>query len=176
MMLYFPLCSFDQIFVNSIKCICIWFTKCWSVFSGRCAQWLLTPFSKLIYTVNTIWINTLERKKCTLFFTTYNFKVLHHFRWHFLIWKVVLIPNIEVQYYTWVVEDQWTGQLLVSKIDADCQIQWGALRSCSNSFMITNSSSLQKKTSQELRMLSAVTLNCQVTKIVINSGSQLSEL
>ena len=32
------------------------------------------------------------------------------------------------------------------------------------------------KTSQELRMLSSVTLNCQVTKIVINSGSQLSEL
>ena len=33
-----------------------------------------------------------------------------------------------------------------------------------------------KKTSQELRMLSNVTLNCQVAKIVINSGSQLSEL
>ena len=33
-----------------------------------------------------------------------------------------------------------------------------------------------KKTSQELRMLSSVTLNCQVTKIVMNSGSQLSEM
>ena len=32
------------------------------------------------------------------------------------------------------------------------------------------------KTLQELRMLSNVTLNCQVTKIVMNSGSQLSEL
>ena len=32
------------------------------------------------------------------------------------------------------------------------------------------------KTSQELRMLSSVTLNCQVTKIVMNKGSQLSEL
>ena len=32
------------------------------------------------------------------------------------------------------------------------------------------------KTSQELRMLSSVTLNCQVTKIVMNSGSQLSEM
>ena len=30
--------------------------------------------------------------------------------------------------------------------------------------------------SQELRMLSSVTLNCQVTKIVVNSGSRLSEL
>ena len=29
------------------------------------------------------------------------------------------------------------------------------------------------KTSQELRMLSSVTINCQVTKIVMNSGSQL---
>ena len=32
------------------------------------------------------------------------------------------------------------------------------------------------KPSQELRMLSSVTINCQVTKIVMNSGSQLSEL
>ena len=32
------------------------------------------------------------------------------------------------------------------------------------------------KTSQELRMLSSVTINCQITKIVMNSGSQLSEL
>ena len=30
-----------------------------------------------------------------------------------------------------------------------------------------------KETSQELRMLSSVTLDCQVTKIVMNSGSQL---
>ena len=32
------------------------------------------------------------------------------------------------------------------------------------------------KTSQKLRMLSSVTINCQITKIVMNSGSQLSEL
>ena len=32
------------------------------------------------------------------------------------------------------------------------------------------------KTLQELRMLSSVTLNCLVTDIVMNSGSQLSEL
>ena len=31
-------------------------------------------------------------------------------------------------------------------------------------------------TSQELRMLSSVTINCQITKIVMISGSQLSEL
>ena len=34
----------------------------------------------------------------------------------------------------------------------------------------------RKETSQELRMLSSVTLDCQVTKIVMNSGSQFSEL
>ena len=32
------------------------------------------------------------------------------------------------------------------------------------------------ETSQKLRMLTSVTLNCQATKIVMNSGSQLSEL
>ena len=32
------------------------------------------------------------------------------------------------------------------------------------------------ETSQELRMLSSVTLNCQVKKIVMTSGSQLSEI
>ena len=39
---------------------------------------------------------------------------------------------------------------------------------------ITSKPGLKGKTSQELRMLSRVTLNCQVTKIVMNSGSQLS--
>ena len=34
----------------------------------------------------------------------------------------------------------------------------------------------RRKTSQESRMLSSFTLNCQVTKIVMNSGSQLSEM
>ena len=34
----------------------------------------------------------------------------------------------------------------------------------------------KKETSQELRMLSSVAINCQVTKIVMNSGSQLSVL
>ena len=33
-----------------------------------------------------------------------------------------------------------------------------------------------EETSQELRMLSSVTLDCQETKIVMNSGSQLSEI
>ena len=32
----------------------------------------------------------------------------------------------------------------------------------------------EEKTSQELRMLSTVTINCQITKIVMNSGFQLS--
>ena len=39
-----------------------------------------------------------------------------------------------------------------------------------------NSDLMVLQTSQELRMLSIVTPYCQVTKIVMNSGSQLSEL
>ena len=35
---------------------------------------------------------------------------------------------------------------------------------------------MEYKTSQELRMPSSVTINCQITKIVMNSGSQLSEI
>ena len=42
--------------------------------------------------------------------------------------------------------------------------------------LLTSVDSYLKKTSQELRMLSSVTINCQVTKIVMNSGSQLSVL
>ena len=49
-----------------------------------------------------------------------------------------------------------------------------AVFSC-NCFIRSNKGS-RKKTLQELRMLSSVTLKCQVTKIVINSGSQLSGL
>ena len=45
--------------------------------------------------------------------------------------------------------------------------------SCTFGFINLN---VFSKTSQELRMLSSVTLNCQATKIVMNSGSQLSEL
>ena len=52
---------------------------------------------------------------------------------------------------------------------------------CIQTFKHTDSSRLLwsrefTKTSQELRMLSSVTINCQVTMIVMNSGSQLSEL
>ena len=34
----------------------------------------------------------------------------------------------------------------------------------------------KKETSQELRILSSVTIDCQITKMVMDSGSQLSEL
>ena len=42
-------------------------------------------------------------------------------------------------------------------------------------FLIHANYVVLKKTSQELRMLSSVTLNCQETNTVKNSGSQLSE-
>ena len=41
---------------------------------------------------------------------------------------------------------------------------------------VENETQMLLKTSQELRMLSSVTINCQVTKFVINPGSQLSVL
>ena len=44
------------------------------------------------------------------------------------------------------------------------------------SIVVNFLSVVNNKTSQELRMLSSVTLNCQATKIVMNSGSQLSQL
>ena len=52
---------------------------------------------------------------------------------------------------------------------------------CHNSQCVVELNFSQKsphslKTLQELRMLSSVTINCQITKIVMNSGSQLSEL
>ena len=51
--------------------------------------------------------------------------------------------------------------------------QFAVLRDHLKAFMI---GTYIFKTSQELRMLSSVTLNCQTTEIVMNSGSQLSEL
>ena len=35
---------------------------------------------------------------------------------------------------------------------------------------------VRPKTSQELQMLSSVTIDCHITKIVMDSGSQVSEL
>ena len=43
-------------------------------------------------------------------------------------------------------------------------------------YFVTGDMQELDETSQELRMLSSVTINCQITKIVMNSGSQLSEL
>ena len=45
-----------------------------------------------------------------------------------------------------------------------------------HSFLSSTDLASLTKTSQELRMLSSVTLNCQVTKIVKKSSSQLSEM
>ena len=42
--------------------------------------------------------------------------------------------------------------------------------------MDRNTNTNKMQTSQELRMLSSVTINSQITKIVMNSGSQWSEL
>ena len=44
------------------------------------------------------------------------------------------------------------------------------------SYSMNKAEELFRKTLQELRMLSSVTINCQVTKIVMNPGCQLSVL
>ena len=63
------------------------------------------------------------------------------------------------------------------------RFHWNALGSLPSSTVSLHIKSLtefasgaRNKTLQELLMLSSVTLICQVTKIVMNSGSQLSEL
>ena len=65
--------------------------------------------------------------------------------------------------------------LLLPVGDHSCYIlhlaNFNAFQKCSHPNFNTRT-----QTSQELRMLSSVTINCQVTKIVINPGSQLSVL
>ena len=53
---------------------------------------------------------------------------------------------------------------------------WIGLSNVSLTINSFNISSFIRKTLQELRMLSSVTINCQVTKIVINPDSHLSVL
>ena len=59
----------------------------------------------------------------------------------------------------------------VGQLDA-----WFDRKSPDMIFVTSSTGSASVKTSQELRMLSSVTINCHVTKIVMNSGSQLSVL
>ena len=72
------------------------------------------------------------------------------------------------------------GMHMISKADplADLgqslNISW--TRISVNHFDFPQKHRNSEETSQELRMLSSVTINCQVTKIVMNPGSQLSVL
>ena len=73
---------------------------------------------------------------------------------------------------------QWTqlsSKFLNLRIRRICYILLGALYQDFQGYLQMNVLS-DIKTSQELRMLSNVTLDCQVAKIVMNSGPQLSEL
>ena len=55
-------------------------------------------------------------------------------------------------------------------------VQWYNTLQCDVFFLCFSVDIKTNKTSQELRMLSSVAINCQVAKIVINPGSQLSVL
>ena len=92
-------------------------------------------------------------------------------------------PNIHMFKFVAICSANVYFQLMRIKILAcnfdQCVSNVTSLQDCI--YNCPNSKNYQKclhchKTSQELRMLSSVTINCQVTKIVMNSGSQLSEL
>ena len=67
--------------------------------------------------------------------------------------------------YTWVDPNYATRYMISVTISR-----------LSNARVFAKKAPVFLQTSQELRMLSSVTINCQITKIVMNSGSQLSEL
>ena len=71
----------------------------------------------------------------------------------------------------------FSGEARLGLFEKDVQ-WWKNSEKKSNNFCSAFHGSLvvTHKTSQELRMLSSVTINCQVQKVVMNSGSQLSEL
>ena len=79
------------------------------------------------------------------------------------------------------VQKRWTsGRFWRSYDDRQMTTDWRSVPQClpltSHTTRCINPTSNGIKTLQELRMLSCVNLNCQVTKIVRNSGSQLSEM
>ena len=55
-------------------------------------------------------------------------------------------------------------------------VNYPCVENIHTNIQLTTETKKWNKTSQELQILSSVTLNCQVTKIVMNSGSQLSEM
>ena len=61
-----------------------------------------------------------------------------------------------------------TGQIFFRGFRENPHQSFNSMRTYSE-----NTFAVVLQTSQELRMLSSVTLDCQVTKIVMNSGSQL---
>ena len=79
------------------------------------------------------------------------------------------------------VQKRWTsGRFWRSYDDRQMTTDWRSVPQClpltSHTTRCINPTSNGIKTLQELRMLSCVNLNCQVTTIVRNSGSHLSEM
>ena len=71
------------------------------------------------------------------------------------------------------MEEHFFGRPSTSKVGTELKYFY---MGPSVKFVLTIIDAFPNQTTQELRMLSSVTINCQVTKIVMNSGSQLSEL
>ena len=95
-----------------------------------------------------------------------SFSILYHC-YGCTLWTHTVGKNTVSLYYINVMGAQCALHT-VEKFTSQCSL----FKVCTHNNIII----LRMKTSQELRMLSSVTINCQVTKIVMNPGSQLSEL
>ena len=70
----------------------------------------------------------------------------------------------------------WNWNWFYCKFDYASEVLIKVLKTVLKLKIAQKSTHKSTQTSQELRMLSSVTINCQITKIVMNSGSQLLEL
>ena len=97
---------------------------------------------------------------------------------HFVvILHLVFNFTFSVKFYTQCVICAFVQfEIYVCGGDLRCFFMGQFCRKFTHLLSVTQNVCSVKKTSQELRMLSSVTINCQVTKIVMNSGSQLSVL
>ena len=138
--------------------------------------WFKFISSSLRTTLNLIsWCQTTANKYGWFYFYLFNFT--------FGRWSVVLTLSFASS------QASWSPACAFGRLDIICSRQFltillsqqiegieAMLDGQADQDQVTTYHEHWMKTSQELRMLSSVTINCQVTKIVMNSGSQLSEL
>ena len=131
--------------------------------------WFYDTEVQSLYTINRPTLfrfisNFLMMKKLVVIYPKLDwklsFKKFRLFLWSLLSNNKVAMPLL---FSNWLQENAISGECSTT-------------RNVASGMGLDISGCLCCKTSQELRMLSSVTINCQVTKIVMHSGSQLSEL